>query len=1096
MKPRSNLPGRVAAPAFALLAAVAGLALAAAAPYARAQAKASEDRPAVQRQVLAYYHYSYQGDPRKQVPKNGIRTDKGLSLITDHPWESVGPWMSFDRSQWHKNQFQMMAAGGIDVALAVYKGDKDSRRGWALKGLDVMTQGLKELRSEGLAPLMKVREYPQIGLALDLNGLKDQYGGPVDLKQADVQRSLYGMVRDFYLHIPEEFRATIQLPGERQYALPAVVKAGGDSESSFGAASTSNGAAYIVRLINDAAVKDADASFLTYANRRFAQEFGARLIWVGTPALREKVRGFDAVAPYPAATQSAQVSGDGWIKTGSVGPGFDNSSQGPGGTIRPRENGQQTITDFRTVMEGNPDWVFLDSWNNYAAGSDIAPTLEYGLLYRDLVRAAVLQFKQSADYAADFLKASVPRVMMPGQLYQVEVVVQNSGTYDWDVFNVASLSYRWLKDGKYIQGPTPSVQNNGQIRGDKKSMLIGVASPVDKDGKALPPGQYELEFNMNRRVGNEVVWFDQSENAPFRVPVTIGNPPASRPFWSNSSMPNLAARGATYPAQIRLRNDGSDTWKRGSVSVGYRWRKVSTYLKGLQDEADTVVAEGKRVPLAADVAPGRMVTVDVPVSATDGSGQPLPTWSNQEDWVYVLEWDVFDGSKYLSGAGGATYREPVEVVERDPAPFFVGCSLPSELVAGRTEKITVGVQNNGPYEWKKGRDKVVVHWYYMDGTEASFNDDALPLQEDVPPFSRVLMDVPDDLPEKLLGSSPEADRKDDRDRKDEKNGKDSKDDKKAEREREKAAREAKEREEREARERERQARQNDDKKGGKKKSGKTHKEWVIQPTVLRDVPVRVPYYFGPMYCVFDFQHDGLNASTGAATKGNDILVIPVNVYSPTFTPLPAVNGFFNVDGMSQDVDRADGNIDGRGNSLPAEFMPPYVPRPSVGTAPQASPIYPSGLWVRPLNALDSSRACFWYPNKNNQVPNMIRCEGQKLEFQGIGRTAVHVLALSTEEDVKGDFLLYYSDGSVDRKTYTFTHWNDLPKHGELVAFSTPHRHTRAGDDPSTRCYIFHYTIPTERLKMLVGLELPRQPAVKVLGITLESATLRNSLGGN
>src|SRR5688572_17223083 len=167
---RSLFPWRAGFAGLALaLASAAGLVLAAGAPDARAQATPkADDRPVTQRTVMAYYHYSFQGDNRKQLPKTGIRTDKGLSLLTNHPWESVGPWMSYDRAQWHKNQFQMMAAGGIDVALAVYKGDKDSRRGWALKGLDVMTQGLKELRSEGLVPLMKVREYPQIALALDL----------------------------------------------------------------------------------------------------------------------------------------------------------------------------------------------------------------------------------------------------------------------------------------------------------------------------------------------------------------------------------------------------------------------------------------------------------------------------------------------------------------------------------------------------------------------------------------------------------------------------------------------------------------------------------------------------------------------------------------------------------------------------------------------------------------------------------------------------------------------------------------------------------------------------------------------------------------
>ena len=115
-----------------------------------------------------------------------------------------------------------MAAGGVDVALAVYRGDKDSRHTYAIKGLDVMAQGLKELRSDGLAPLMNVREYPQVALALDLGGLSDQYGGPVDLKDPEVQKSLFGMVRDFYAHIPEEFRATFQLPATRLAAVETM----------------------------------------------------------------------------------------------------------------------------------------------------------------------------------------------------------------------------------------------------------------------------------------------------------------------------------------------------------------------------------------------------------------------------------------------------------------------------------------------------------------------------------------------------------------------------------------------------------------------------------------------------------------------------------------------------------------------------------------------------------------------------------------------------------------------------------------------------------------------------------------------------------
>lgn len=1029
MNPSNRKTPLVRGTASVLLALLAGAgAFLAGGPRARAQELPKFNRtgrkPATQKLVFAHYYYSFQGDGRKPVPVRDIRNQQGLSILTNHPWESVGPWMSYDRAQWHKNQFQMMAAGGIDVALAIYRGDRESRRGYAIKGLDVMAQGLKELRADGLAPLTVAREYPQIGMALDLGGLSDQYGGPVSLKDADVQKSLYGMIRDFYAHIPEEFRATVQLPPSRLTgAEPASV------------ANTPRGAAYVVRLLNDAAVKDADDSFLAYVNQRFAREFGARLLWIGTPGLTNRVKGFDGTAPFPAATRPSSTSDDGWIRIGSLGPGYDDTARGTKVGIRPRENGQQTILDFRRLISANPDWVFIDSWNGYGQGTDVAPSLEYGLLYRDLIRAAVLQYKQSADYAADFLKASVPRVLQPGHIYQVDVVLQNSGTYDWDVLSGAALSYRWLKDGKYVGDPGNSLPIGGLTRGEKKTFLIGIAAPM-KDGQSLSGGEYELELNLNRPEGNQVVWFDEEDSAPYRIPVTIGSAPQSRPQFVNSTMPTVVKRDAAYPATIRIRNDGSDTWKKGAVSLGYRWRKVSTYLKGAAQDSDEVVAEGKRVPLSADVAPGRLISVEVPVYTIDAKSQPLTTWSPQEDWTYVLEWDVYDGKQYLSAAGGATFRETVEVVDRDPAPSFVGCNLPSELFAGRTEKITVGLINNGPETWIKGRDKVVVHWYYMDGSEASWNDNLLPLQENVPPFSKVEAEVPDDLAEKLLGT------------------------------------------------------EGDKKKKGKKGEKKTHKELVVQPTVLRDVPVRVPYYFGPMYCVFDFQHDGLNASTSSSSKGNDLLVIPVNVYSPTFTPLQIAN-HYNVDGMSQDVDRGDGNIDGRNNSFPAEFLPPYVSRPPVGTAnPAPSLLYPSGLWVQPLNDLNSSRVCFLYPPKTNQTPNMMACQGQKIEFGGLTRTAVYLLALSTEEDVTGEFTLLYDDGTSEKKKLTFTHWNEAPKHGERVAFRVPHRHTAAGDDPSTACYLNQYTLSTDRLKKLIGVELPRLPAVKVVGITLESAGLR------
>ena len=58
------------------------------------------------------------------------------------------------------------------------------------------------------------------------SGLAAQYGGPVDLKQQDVQRSLYGMVRDFYLHVPAAFVLKRRVSGSetRLTAVSAAVE--------------------------------------------------------------------------------------------------------------------------------------------------------------------------------------------------------------------------------------------------------------------------------------------------------------------------------------------------------------------------------------------------------------------------------------------------------------------------------------------------------------------------------------------------------------------------------------------------------------------------------------------------------------------------------------------------------------------------------------------------------------------------------------------------------------------------------------------------------------------------------------------------------
>ncbi|MBM3946551.1 MAG: hypothetical protein FJ315_04010, partial [SAR202 cluster bacterium] len=450
----------------------------------RAQ-ESMERRSPTQRLVLAYYLYSFQGDPRKPVPTQGIRTEKGQSLLTDHPWDSVGPWFSYDRAVWHRSQLQNMTCAGIDVALTVYRGGLKDRRTWAIKGLDALAQALKEMRGEGTQALTRRQEFPRIGLALDLRGLADQYGGPADLRQPDVQRSLYGMLRDFFLHVPEEFRARVHLPAAR---VPREI----------GGGASPRGVAYVVSLLHEEGVTGGGPGILGALSRRFGAEFGASLVWVGTPTLQRSLPELDAVADYPAASRPVAFHQAGWIRTASLGPGADGSAGGGRSPIRSRETGSAFVQDLRQVIQEAPDWVLLDSWNDYARGTEIAPSFEHGQQYKDLLRGAVLDFKQSQDYAAQFLHTNAPRVIQSGSVYQVEVVVQNSGTADWDQTNVASLTYRWFQNGTAVGRPGVTIQRTGQKRGESRPYLIGVLGPVLEEKGPAPPGEYELEFTMSR----------------------------------------------------------------------------------------------------------------------------------------------------------------------------------------------------------------------------------------------------------------------------------------------------------------------------------------------------------------------------------------------------------------------------------------------------------------------------------------------------------------------------------------------------------------------------------------------------------------------
>jgi hypothetical protein len=968
-------------------------------PPASAPSEPAPPAPHIQRLVFSPYVYAYQADTRRRIPLLGVRNPDGSSALTVHPWEGVGPWFSYDHTQWHKNALLQARAAGVDVLLPVFRTDAPARASFAIKGLDCLAQALKELRQEREQPGIRGRDYPLIGMYFDTGTLRSPSGGAVDLATEEGRQTFYGKVREFFLHIPPEFRAAVPLPPERartQHPIPGSQLA--------------PGTAHVVFLSNPSTLQNLSAAALAYSSERFTRDFGAPLLWLGGPLFHGHAEGLDGTLD--------AGEGGGWVQVATLSPGRDPSAasppvvpssatvavgegrqvsaQPPGPTpntqhptpaIDSRRLGRTYIEGWIERLRAHPDWIFIDSWNRSREGTDIQATHEFGPQYQDLTRAGANQFKGGVDYSVNILRTTAPAAIAPRTLAQVDVLVQNTGQRAWT--GGMGLSYRWFKDGQPVGDPAPVAVAPYTAPGDLRLLHLGLTGPMAA-GKPLPDGDYELRLDMLRPPAD---WFDAPSSLPYVVPVRIGSadsgnaPP--RPYWLGSGMPTLARAGATYTVPIRLRNDSGVIWKKADgVAVGYRWLRVSTEGEGTV----TPLEASGRADLPADVLPGAVISLEIPVRLVDDAGKPLPLSKPADPWCYQLEWDLFDGKRWASEAGAPTHREVVAALPDDLGPTFLGTGFATTQASGSTVATKVGLRNNGPEPWSALTDRVVYHWYFFDGSEARWAGLETKLPADVQPGETV---------------------------------------------------------------------------------------------VVPDVRVQVPDFTGPMYLTLDLKRGQNYASTGASSRGGDLYVLPVNIIGGAMAPVNLAP-LFDTDGLSFDMNRSDGDLDGKGHTLPAESLPPYVWHVPAGAAPVETPLYPCGLWARPVNQGD--RVPFWYPEKRDGGKNLLSCAGQRLEFPPDVRSAVHLLGMATETGASGDVTLIYRDGTTSKSKLEMSSWTEGPQHGEHVAFTALHRHSATADEPGARCCLYHYSLRAQRGKTLVALELPNNPVMKVMAVTLETET--------
>lgn len=651
--------------------------------------------------VMALYHYDFQADRRKPFASMPVTRDDYATMLTRHPMDGCGPWMTYDRLDWHAIQLAQLRQAGIDVLLPVYRAGIADKQRYSQRGLTALAGALRAERSAG-------RPTPRVAMYLDTASLSANPATPVDLRTPEGEALLYGAIRDFFLQIPQAFRATIPL-----------------------SAANGGGVASIVVLSSAAPFSGIDASFYSYIRGRFLTEFGDDLIVLGGSDFAGKAPLDGYLADVKG--RSAQPSTGGWVHTVAIGPAAA-LAQSQTAVPPHRLEGQAYRANWARATESKADWAVIDSWNTFREGTEIAPSMETGMQYVDLTRACARAFAGAGNVAAAVLAHDIPAMVISGATPQVRVRMLNTGATAWSTTSYA-LAYRWAAQGQQPTG---------------EPVLVPLLEPV-APGSGVT-AQFALKAPVS--VGAQTLWIDVAligkkgdvtgyvggTGGTLAVPVRVATASdESAPKYAATliatDLPSTAEAGGSYTASVTMRNDGRLPWKKGDARIGARlWRAVSG-INGTGEKEAIIPVEmaDASADVPADVPPGQEVAVTVPISFARADGAALPAWSPADNWTYQLRWEI--QATAAGGEGAYTAPEALALVDEDMGVQFVQTQTPQMLPAEKRLPVRVTVRNRGPQAWRKTVTRIGYHWYYLDGTEAVWEDETTPLPADVLPGS-------------------------------------------------------------------------------------------------------------------------------------------------------------------------------------------------------------------------------------------------------------------------------------------------------------------------------------------------------------------------
>lgn len=288
---------------------------------------------------------------RWQHPNTGFRNPDGSDALVMH--FPLAEKVNYADEKWHRSQIDSMMEAEIDFVLPSFQFDSrrpksalNSRNLTSIRALFSTMSGI--IKAGGRPPLVAMY------LETEFLATSDS-ASKFDLQTSAGIKILQEPIFKFFDLLPKELRFTMS-------KFPVIV------------VDTSRGVAHDRDLFN----KIADAFLQRYKIRPW---FVTDRSW--------NVRG-TARWQKGAALYGPQNGTD----ILSVGPGYDDTRIPDRGTpVRKREETRFYQWSWNKVLMSNPTLVIIESWNDFAAGTGIADSQEYGKSYLDLTRRFIGRMK-------------------------------------------------------------------------------------------------------------------------------------------------------------------------------------------------------------------------------------------------------------------------------------------------------------------------------------------------------------------------------------------------------------------------------------------------------------------------------------------------------------------------------------------------------------------------------------------------------------------------------------------------------------------------------------------------------------------------------